>query len=402
MNLSQLEQNRQRAAQSSDKDKCCSDNCALYRGKQNTGVYGSKCLNWYDLPADDPYHPDKHPNSGLVSNYCRNPSGWRNAWCYIRLKGSNLKPDWENCALPNCTANDLETCCDRNCTSYRGTLSTSKSGKKCLPWADVPAGHRWHPNQHPNDGLVSNYCRNPTNWTGAWCVVQIVPKPKWESCDMPYCLGRDPGECCSDNCASYRGEQSISYDGKKCLPWKDLPADNKYHPDKHPNKGLVSNYCRNPSGWRTAWCYVKGTDGKVKYASCALPNCTASASEKCCDGNCASYRGKLSTGVYGSKCRTWKDLPGGANHKYHPTSRPDAGLESNYCRNPSGYGDAWCYTADSWEPCALPQCSTSSFFGMFWYIYNGETWYNDKRCNLEFIRRSGMITDVPRRNLQNF
>jgi len=362
----ELEQNIQRAAQSGASEKCCSDNCASYRGEQSTTIYGSKCLNWYDLPDGDPYHPDKHPNSGLVSNYCRNPGGdWRNAWCYTRIHGSNWKPDWENCGLPNCTASDSEKCCDADCTSYRGKLSTSKSGKTCLPWADLPKGHKWHPNRHPNSGLESNYCRNPDGWSNAWCVTKIkgVEKPEWENCAMPFCLARDPGECCEDNCASYRGKQNKGYQEYICLPWKDLPADHPYHPDKHPNSGLESNYCRNPDGWRNAWCFIQinWPYGKDIRTNCALPNCTASKSEMCCDGNCVSYRGKFKTGIWGSKCLPWKNLP--PTHKYNPNSRPDAGLESNYCRNPSGYDDAWCYTYigkpnNRWEACTLPQCST--------------------------------------------
>ena len=44
---------------------------------------------------------------------------------------------------------------------------------------------------------------------------------------------------------------------------------------------------------------------------------------------------------------------------------PDSGLESNYCRNPRGYGThvngdgPWCYTTDSstrWEYCDVQLC----------------------------------------------
>jgi len=358
--------------------ECCEDNCASYRGEQNTGVYGSKCLNWNELPADDPYHPDKHPNSGLVSNYCRNPSGWRNAWCYIRIQGSNFKPDWENCALPNCTVRDSETCCDGNCASYRGTLSTSKSGKSCIPWEDIPniSSNQWTPAKRPNSGLESNYCRSPdSSHPNAWCYLEInkiTKKPtKYEDCDINRCLARDRGECCDGNCESYRGEQSHTYDGRKCLPWADLPWTHNWHPSKNPQSGLVSNYCRNPSGRRNAWCIVKigGRNGWDETSTCALPSCTARASEKCCDGNCRSYRGKLSITIHGKRCLPWNNLR--KDHKYHPNSRPDAGLSSNYCRNPSGHHDAWCYTEDSWEPCALPQCSTEEETGCKWYKFIG-------------------------------
>ena len=58
-----------------DSQNCCDrDNCASYRGKQNTTVYGAWCLPWEDLPTTDEWHPDKHPNSGLVSNHPRKGS----------------------------------------------------------------------------------------------------------------------------------------------------------------------------------------------------------------------------------------------------------------------------------------------------------------------------------------
>ena len=36
-------------------------------------------------------------------------------------------------------------------------------------------------------------------------------------------------------------------------------------------------------------------------------------------------------------------------------------LESNYCRNPSGANEPWCYTRDKnkrWEYCGVPACLT--------------------------------------------
>lgn len=40
-----------------------------------------------------------------------------------------------------------------------------------------------------------------------------------------------------------------------------------------------------------------------------------------------------------------------------PLLMPDAGLESNYCRNPNGRSTVWCYTTDPetlWELCEDP------------------------------------------------
>jgi len=81
-------------------ENCCKGNCALYRGRQTTTVSGEMCHPWRDLPADHHNHPDKNPNAGLNLNYCRNPSGRKNAGCYIKNRSG--KPVWKNCNVPKC------------------------------------------------------------------------------------------------------------------------------------------------------------------------------------------------------------------------------------------------------------------------------------------------------------
>lgn len=45
---------------------------------------------------------------------------------------------------------------------------------------------------------------------------------------------------------------------------------------------------------------------------------------------------------------------------YTPTKNPNAGLDSNFCRNPDGDSNGpWCYTTDPnqrFEFCNIPQC----------------------------------------------
>jgi hypothetical protein len=61
----------------------------------------------------------------------------------------------------------------------------------------------------------------------------------------------------------------------------------------------------------------------------------------------ASYRGRVSTTVSGKTCRRWNvDTPHG--YIFSPTQYPDAGLESNYCRNPDKRASgAFCVTTDA-------------------------------------------------------
>ena len=56
------------------------------------------------------YKPEKYPGAGLENNYCRNPDGTRNAWCFISEYGSGgddddyyfFYSDWEECDVPTC------------------------------------------------------------------------------------------------------------------------------------------------------------------------------------------------------------------------------------------------------------------------------------------------------------
>jgi len=80
-------------------EKCCRGTCEEYRGETNIGVSGLKCQPWASLPTSHKYHPDKKPNSGLESNYCRNPSKHKNAWCYVKIEGGT---EWADCRVQMC------------------------------------------------------------------------------------------------------------------------------------------------------------------------------------------------------------------------------------------------------------------------------------------------------------
>lgn len=68
-------------------------------------------------------------------------------------------------------------------TDYRGTKATAANGGACQDWAG--SGHS--PEDHPDAGLSSNYCRNPypDRMNRAWCYVNGAR----EYCDVDYCAG---------------------------------------------------------------------------------------------------------------------------------------------------------------------------------------------------------------------
>merc|ERR1712166_856445 len=63
--------------------------------------------------------------------------------------------------------------------------------------------------------------------------------------------------------AGYRGCQSVTKSGRKCQGWwKQSPHEHSANtPENNPNDDLASNYCRNPDGEDTIWCYTMD-DGK--------------------------------------------------------------------------------------------------------------------------------------------
>ena len=65
----------------------------------------------------------------------------------------------------------------------------------------------------------------------------------------------------------YRGCQTTTKNGKTCQAWSsDSPHSHSNHPADKPNAGLESNYCRNPDGSETIWCYT--TDIQTRWDYC--------------------------------------------------------------------------------------------------------------------------------------
>jgi len=51
------------------------------------------------------------------------------------------------------------------------------------------------------------------------------------------------------------------------MPWtSQSPHKHSRTPQKNPKAGLVQNYCRNPDGENTIWCYT--TDKSKRWEYC--------------------------------------------------------------------------------------------------------------------------------------
>ena len=95
----------------------------------------------------------------------------------------------------------------------------------------------------------------------------------------------------------------------------------------YPDAGLDKNYCRNPDGSPTIWCYTKSKDKRKRRQDCK-PIEPKFGKEECevLDKKCEKYEGRQNRTVNGLTCQAWdKQTP--HKHKNTPSERPKANLE---------------------------------------------------------------------------
>ncbi|XP_069650579.1 kremen protein 1 isoform X2 [Haliaeetus albicilla] len=88
-------------------------------------------------------------------------------------------------------------------------------------------------------------------------------------------------ECYTANGADYRGtqNQTSQYAGKPCLFWNET-FEHPYNTLKYPNGegGLGEhNYCRNPDGDVSPWCYIAEHEDGIYWKYCEIPSCRIAA-----------------------------------------------------------------------------------------------------------------------------
>ncbi|KAG3290532.1 plasminogen isoform X2 [Ictidomys tridecemlineatus] len=356
--------------------ECKTGNGKTYRGTVSKTKSGTVCQRWSaNYPHKPNFFPEKFPREGLEENYCRNPDNdEKGPWCYT------MDPEkrFEYCNIPECE----EECMHCSGEHYEGKISKTMSGIECQAWdSQTPHAHGYIPSKFPNKNLKMNYCRNPDGEPRPWCFT-TDPNKRWELCNIPRCTTPPPSsgptyQCLKGRGEDYRGKVAVTASGHTCQRWSEqTPHQHNRTPENFPCKGLDENYCRNPDGETTPWCYTTNSD--VRWEYCTIPSCGNSPTstdpldvpalappeqtpvvQDCYQGNGQSYRGTSSTTITGKKCQSWSSMTPHA-HEKTPEKFPNAGLTMNYCRNPDADKSPWCYTTDPsvrWEYCNLKRCS---------------------------------------------
>lgn len=162
-----------------------------YRGCQDETMHGYACQRWDEQsPHVHSYRPEDYVWAGLDSNYCRNPGNDHHTlWCYTT--GAER---WDNCQ-PKGVVKPGQGACSQgneallgvNGKDYRGCQTRTRSGRTCQRWdTQSPHGHTYRPENRHNEGLDSNYCRNPDGESAAtiWCFTTTAGFfTRWEYCD---------------------------------------------------------------------------------------------------------------------------------------------------------------------------------------------------------------------------
>ncbi|KAM6355363.1 plasminogen-like [Podargus strigoides] len=378
--------------------ECMQCNGEDYNGEVSRTESGLECQHW---DAQEPHMHGftlKHfPEKDLKMNYCRNPDGELRPWCFT----TSPTKRWEYCNIPRCTTHLPVSGLGSQCLSgkgedYQGRIAITESGNVCQHWnTQFPHRHGWIPNRYPCKGLEENYCRNPDGEKRPWCYT-INSSIRWEYCAIPHCDGTEQGiadtpvqvplseECYRGKGQSYRGTASITASGKKCQAWNSMfPHRHEKTPDRFPNADLRDNYCRNPDGDNSPWCFT--TDPSMRWDYCNLKRCndqtqeptpndspattaqnvglTTPTTSDCINGNGKDYRGTVAKTGRGRACQEWNSQKPHSHKYFTPVTHPTAGLDKNYCRNPDGdVNGVWCFTTDpekKWEYCEIPHCSSS-------------------------------------------
>lgn len=154
---------------------------------------------------------------------------------------------------------------------YRGTVSTTVSGRRCQKWSEQsPHKHTRTAQNYPNTGVDGghNFCRDPDNAGYPWCyTTDPDPKYRYERCPVKKC--EKLSACYSgtqDAKRDYRGTVNQDENGTTCVNWPEdtwTLISKGIYPDH--------NFCRGEDSVWGPWCYTSANKGS--WGRCVINEC---------------------------------------------------------------------------------------------------------------------------------
>ncbi|XP_043569706.1 hepatocyte growth factor isoform X1 [Chiloscyllium plagiosum] len=167
--------------------ECFKDLGESYRGTMNTTPSGIPCQRWdVQYPHQHNFTPENYKCKDLDKNYCRNPDGREAPWCFttdpeIRVAYCFHIPRCENKTPIS------EECYQGTGTTYRGSVSKTRTGIHCAPWVNYSQAIARITLDTNTESLAENYCRNPdADKHGPWCYTSD-PLTPWDYCAIEPC-----------------------------------------------------------------------------------------------------------------------------------------------------------------------------------------------------------------------
>ena len=206
-------------------------------------------------------------------------------------------------------------CYSGNGTDYEGGATSTVSGKPCRTWADSKVL-----TEPLYTELPQNFCRNPDGEPWPWC--QYGPElGDYDQCAIPVCpspptppprspppsppsppspppyppdkapLPPPPSQpppspppvgCYEGNGADYEGGAVLTVSGSLCqewasstLSWKAEVSEESYSYTYRPYNLLPENFCRNPDGESSPWCFTTNASlpENERRENCDIPVC---------------------------------------------------------------------------------------------------------------------------------
>jgi len=217
-----------------------------------------------------------------------------------------------------------------NGTTYRGKQTKSITGKDCKSWVQTTIT----PDDHPMDGLLENYCRNPGGVQES--IFCFVGGGETEACEP---LGYDSKAVLTkDQEEVERLERELAQAQEEMQPNPQEPQVGEIIVTEEVpvTNGPTADEMDDTIGSREPMHFQSDADGS--FAETGEVVQPQSPDDERVVGNGQAYRGKQAKSRSGLECKKWVQTT------TTPDDNPTEGLEENFCRNPHGAQESiWCY-----------------------------------------------------------